>query len=62
MSVTMKSYGNTKDGKEATLYTLENKNGMQVTVTNYGVNIVNVIVPDKNGKKDDVVLGYDTLE
>lgn len=62
MSVTRKSFGNTKDGREASLYTLENQNGMVVTVTNYGVNIVSVIVPDKNGKKDDVVLGYDSIE
>lgn len=62
MSVTKKSFGNTKDGKEACLYTLENKNGMAVAVTNYGVNIVNVIVPDKNGKKDDLVLGYETID
>lgn len=62
MSVTLKSFGKTKDGKEAKLYTLENKNGMSVSVTNYGVNIVNVIVPDKNGKKDDIVLGYETIE
>ena len=62
MAVTSKNYGNTKDGKEATLYTFENKNGMQVAVTNYGVNIVSVMVPDKNGNKADVVLGYDTVE
>ncbi len=62
MAVTSKNYGNTKDGKTAELYTFENKNGMQVSVTNYGVNIVTVIVPDKNGTKKDVALGYDTLE
>lgn len=62
MSVTVKSFGNTKDGKEASLYSLENKNGMVVNVTNYGVNIINVMVPDKNGNKDDVVLGYDSIE
>lgn len=62
MSVSVKNYGNTKDGRVADLYTLENKNGMSVSVTNYGVNIVNVIVPDKNGNKDDVVLGYETID
>lgn len=62
MSVTRKSFGKTKDGREASLYTLENRNGMAVSVTNYGVNIVTVIVPDKNGKKADLVLGYETID
>ncbi len=62
MSVTVSDFGNTKDGKRANLYTLENKNGMVVKVTDYGVNVINVLVPDRKGKKDDVVLGYDTIE
>ena len=62
MSVVCKNFGSTKDGQEVKLYTLENKNGMIVTVTNYGVNIVSVIVPDKNGNKEDVVLGFDSVE
>ncbi|MBS1842634.1 MAG: galactose-1-epimerase, partial [Acidobacteria bacterium] len=57
-----KSFGTTPDGKTADLYTLTNKNGMQVAITNYGGAIVSIIVPDKNGKLGDVVLGYDTLD
>ena len=62
MAITIKGYGKTKDGIDAILYTIENKNGMSVAVTDYGVNFVSIIVPDKNGKKDDVVLGYETIE
>lgn len=62
MAVAIKNFGSTKDGQEVKLYTLENKNGMIVAVTNYGVNIVSVIVPDKNGNKADVVLGFDSVE
>ena len=62
MSVTRKSFGKTKDGREADIYSFENKNGMVVEVTNFGVTIVKVIVPDRNGKKDDIVLGYDTID
>lgn len=62
MSVTMKTFGKTKDGKEAFLYTLKNKNGMSATFTNYGANLVNLYVPDAKGKAEDVVLGFDTLE
>lgn len=62
MAVTAKKFGMTKDGKEATLFSLSNSKGMTAEITNYGANIVNLFVPDCNGKTDDVVLGYDTLE
>ncbi|MDE6825876.1 MAG: galactose mutarotase [Paramuribaculum sp.] len=41
-----------------TLYTLTNKSGASVTLSTLGAGIVKVIVPDRNGKLDDVVLGY----
>ena len=44
-------FGTTKDGKEALLYTLSNKNGMEISVTDYGAHLVSVLVPDKDGKK-----------
>lgn len=50
------------DGQEATLYTLENSNGMKAEVTNYGANLVNLFVPDKNGVVEDVVLGFDSVK
>ena len=43
------------------MYALTNKNGLTMTVTNYGGRILTLNVPDKNGKMDDVVLGYDSL-
>ena len=61
MSITKSSFGKTKDGREATLYTLENKNGMKVTVSDFGAVIVNIIVPDRNGNFEDVALGYDSV-
>ena len=54
-------FGTTKDGKEASLYTLSNKNGMEISVTDYGAHLVSVLVPDKDGKKRDVVLGFDSV-
>ncbi len=42
------------------LYTLKNKNGMEVCITNFGGRIVSVMVPDKNGNMKDVVLGFDS--
>lgn len=50
------------NGNAVSLYTLYNKNGMSVDITNYGAKIIRLMVPDKNGKFDDVVLAFDTLE
>lgn len=48
-------------GKPTALYVLKNKNGAEACVTNYGGRLVSVMVPDKNGKMTDVVLGYDNI-
>ena len=47
--------------KPVKLYTLKNQNGMEVCITNYGGRIVSLVVPDKNGKPTDVVLGFDNI-
>ena len=48
--------------KPVKLYTLTNKNGMEVCITNYGGRMVSLMVPDKDGKLTDVVLGFDNLQ
>lgn len=55
-------FGKMPDGQEINLYTLTNSKGMQVGITNYGARIVSIIVPGRDGKKADVVLGFDNLE
>ncbi|MBF6596911.1 MAG: galactose mutarotase [Fermentimonas sp.] len=50
------------DGDSTNLYVLTNKNGMEVTVTNFGGRIVSVMVPDKDGNLKDVVLGFDNID
>ncbi len=50
------------DNKDIDIFVLSNKNGMTVKITNLGGIITSLIVPDRNGKYDDVVLGYDRLE
>ncbi len=61
MGITKKSFGVTKAGEKATLYTMENKNGMKVSVSDFGAVIVEIIVPDREGKFADVNLGYDDV-
>lgn len=60
--ITMQPFGKTPDGHEVSLYTLSNKSGMQVSITNYGGTITSIKVPDRNKHFDDVVLGFDTLD
>lgn len=50
------------DGRQTGLYTLTNKSGSEITVTNYGAKIVSLMVPDKNGQLTDVVLGHPTID
>ena len=52
-------FGKTKDGKETHLYELVNRNGMKAYVSDFGATLVRLLVPDKDGKMVDVVLGYD---
>jgi aldose 1-epimerase len=50
------------DNKDVFLYTLKNKNGIVVKITNYGGIITSVLTPDNKGKSGDIVLGYDSLK
>ena len=59
----MKSdFGKMKDGRKVMLYTIRNDKGLEMTLTNYGGIVVSLKVPDRVGKFDDVVLGYDHIE
>jgi aldose 1-epimerase len=52
-----------KEGdKVIKLFTLTNKNGMEVRITNFGAVINSIVVPDRNGKMENVVLGFDSLK
>ena len=57
-----KPFGQLSDGQAIDLYTLTNAHGMQVAITNYGAAVVSIKVPGRQGKMDDVALGYDTLD
>lgn len=49
-------------GDSTSLYILKNKNGMEACITDFGGRLVSLMVPDKNGKLQDVVLGLDNVE
>ncbi len=61
MAVTREAFGMTRDGKAVDCYTITNKNGMIAKVITFGAILKNLYVPDKKGKTEDVVLGYDKL-
>lgn len=50
------------DGKNADIYTLTNADQVEIKITNYGGIVTSIKLPDKNGKFDDVVLGYNNLQ
>ena len=57
-----KKYGITKDGREATQYTLTNDKGMYVSVIDYGCRIREICVPDRDGQLVNVSLCFTGLE
>ena len=57
-----KFVADTKNAKEVKLYTLTNKNGMEVCITNFGGRIVSIMVPNKDGEFVDVACGFDKVE
>ena len=57
-----KNFDTIINGDSVSLYTLKNNSSMEICVTNYGARIVSVMVPDKDGKIEDVVLGYDNIK
>ena len=58
--ITQKDWGQWA-GKKVMLYTLTNKNGAQVSITNYGGTVTEWVTPDKNGKRSSIIIGFDSL-
>jgi aldose 1-epimerase len=61
-SISEQDWGQTRDGTPVKLYTLTNRNGMVVKITNYGAIVTELHVPDRTGNLTNVVLGFDNLE
>ena len=56
-----KPFGKMPDGREVFSYLLTNRRGVSVSVINYGAIVQSLVVPDKDGALEDVVLGFDSL-
>ncbi|MBD1433062.1 galactose mutarotase [Sphingobacterium sp. DN00404] len=56
-----KNFQRVVNGQETDLFTLRNKSGAEVCITNYGGRIVSLLVPDRDGQLQDVVLGFDNI-
>lgn len=56
-----KDFQTTIEGKETDLFFLRNDK-MEIAVTNYGAAVVAIMVPDKNGKYENVILGHDSID
>jgi aldose 1-epimerase len=60
--ITEQAWGFLPTGETISLYTLRNAKGMEANISNFGGRIVTLKAPDRKGKFEDVVLGYDSLE
>lgn len=60
-SVNREPFGVTSSGQQVDRYSLQNDKGMTVRLITYGAIVTELHVPDRNGKSEDVVLGFDNL-
>lgn len=61
-NLNLKNFSKEMDGKQISLFFLKNSNGLEMAVTNYGAKVVSLLVPDKNGKFEDIVLGFENID
>lgn len=55
-------FGKTNDGQTVEIFTLANTSGLQAKIMTYGALLTELHVPDRKGKLEDIVLGFDNLE
>lgn len=60
MAIREDDFGEIGDGQRVARFTLENA-GLRAEVLSYGATVVSLSVPDRDGRIDDVVLGYEDL-
>lgn len=58
----MTTFGQTREGRPTRLFSLQNPTGFRADISDYGGTIVRLLAPDRQGRLDDVVLGFDRVE
>ena len=61
LSVECLPYGTLSTGEEAHAWIMTNSNGCSAKFTDYGARIISIMVPDRDGKMGDVIVGPDDL-
>ncbi|MGC4055632.1 MAG: hypothetical protein QM757_42965 [Paludibaculum sp.] len=61
-AVTTQEFGKSEKGEAVSLYTLRNRNGVEIAITNYGARVVTLKTPDAKGRLADISLGFDSLK
>jgi aldose 1-epimerase len=62
LQIRKQPFGTTAEKKAVDLYTLTNRNGVEAGIITYGGIVVSLKVPDRQGKLQEVTLGYDSLD
>ena len=61
LSVSRAPFGTLPDGRTVELFTLTNAHGIEIRAMTYGAIITTIYTPDRNGHRDDIVLGFDSV-
>lgn len=61
MSITICEFGKTREGRTVHSYTLYQENGTFCTLISYGAAVQRLLMPDRSGRFQDIVLGYDNM-
>lgn len=62
LSLSSKKFGKTPSGDEVTLFTLGLSKKVSLSIMDYGATWTHLFIPDRNGKMEDVLLGFDSMK
>lgn len=62
MKLDIEPFGKTADGQQVSRFTITNRAGHSIAMTDYGATLLEVMMPDRNGKLDNINLCFDSLE
>ncbi len=61
MKITETLYGTTENGIQVPSYTITNEKGAYIELVAYGATLNKIVVPDRNGVLNDILVGFDTM-